>query len=55
MKLIYLLFITILCQSSFGQFAIISDKDGYSNVRSSAEAGKNITDTLYNGQLVYCL
>lgn len=39
---------------SFGQFAIVSNKDGYANIRSSAEIGKNIVDTLRNGHFVYC-
>lgn len=35
------------------QFAIISDKDGYVNVRKEGKTGNNITDTLRNGHLVY--
>ena len=37
----------------FGQFAIIYDKDGFSNIRSSTEKGNNIIDKLENGHLVY--
>lgn len=44
----------ISCQTTFGQFAIISDKDGFVNVRSSAGISNNITDTLTNGQIVFC-
>jgi hypothetical protein len=39
---------------SLGQFALISDKDGYANIRTSAQPGSKITDTLHNGHLVYC-
>jgi len=42
-------------QVTFGQFAIIADKDGFTNVRKSGDIGKNIIDTLTNGQIVYCL
>lgn len=35
------------------QFAFISDKDGYVNVRKEGKTGNNITDTLHNGHLVY--
>jgi hypothetical protein len=37
-----------------GQFAIINDKDGNCNVRSTAESGNNITDKLENGHFVFC-
>jgi hypothetical protein len=37
------------------QFAVIQDKDGFVNVRKTASAGKNITDTLTNGKGVFCL
>ena len=36
-----------------GQFGIIVDNDGYCNVRSTAEIGENIIDTLNNGHLIY--
>jgi hypothetical protein len=39
---------------AFGQFAIIDDKDGFCNVRSSAEKGNNVIDRLENGYIVYC-
>jgi len=52
----YLLLLTLICvQATFGQFAIISDKDGFANVRKSNEIGNNIIDTLTNGQIVFCL
>lgn len=36
-------------------FAIITDKDGYTNVRSGAGKGNKISDTLHNNHLIYCL
>lgn len=44
----------MLCHTAFGQFAIIADKDGFANVRSSAAISKNIIDTLTNGRIIYC-
>ena len=55
MKTLILISLTLLSNLTFGQFAIISDKDGYSNIRSKAEAGNNINDTLNNGHFVFCL
>ncbi|MFN8437778.1 MAG: SH3 domain-containing protein [Cytophagales bacterium] len=45
----------ILCQTTFGQFGIISDKDGFVNIRNSPNISNNIIDTLTNGQIVFCL
>jgi hypothetical protein len=45
--------LALLTKVSFGQLAIISDKDGYSNVRPSAESGGKISDTLHNGHFVF--
>lgn len=45
----------ILCQSIFGQFGIIADRDGYVNVRNAPNISNNIIDTLTNGQVVFCL
>lgn len=45
----------ILCQTTFGQFGIIADKDGFVNVRNSPNISNNIIDTLANGQIVFCL
>lgn len=51
----YFIFCLILSPGFvFGQFAIIYDKDGTCNVRSSAGKANNIIDKLENGQLVYC-
>ena len=48
--LLIFLFNLNLC---FSQFAIISEHDGYVNVRSSAKIGNNISDKLSNGFIVY--
>jgi hypothetical protein len=45
----------ILYQTTFGQFGIITDKDGFVNVRNSPNISNNIIDTLNNGQIVFCL
>jgi len=57
MKKIILVTVLVLCSvSGFGQFAIVNDKDGYVNVRSSPKIEKNnIIDTLHNGSIVYVL
>lgn len=47
---ILLLFSFSFC---YPQFAIITDPDGYVNVRSSAKTGNNISDKLKNGFIVY--
>jgi hypothetical protein len=39
---------------SFGQFAIISDKDGSVNVREDGNPSSKIIDSLQNGYLIYC-
>lgn len=44
------LFTLNLC---FSQFAIISDHDGYVNVRSSPKIANNVSDKLNNGFIVY--
>jgi hypothetical protein len=45
----------ILCQTTFAQFGVIADKDGFVNVRNSPTISDNIIDTLTNGQIVFCL
>ena len=54
MKTFLTIFIVSLANCVFGQFAIISDKDGFCNVRSSPESGNNIIDSLKNGHFIYC-
>jgi hypothetical protein len=53
MKIVIQVFLTLLSSFSFGQLAIILDKDGYSNVRTNAESGGKISDTLHNGHFVF--
>jgi hypothetical protein len=55
MKIFYPLLACIIFQTSFGQFAIVDDKDGYVNIRSSPEVADNIKDTLQNGHIVFCI
>lgn len=43
----------IVFQCGFAQFAIISDKDGFVNVRTSAKVGNNVFDKLKNGFIIY--
>ena len=47
------IFTLIMSQAIFGQFAIISDKDGFVNVRNSANIGNNISEKLENGFVIY--
>jgi hypothetical protein len=53
-KILFLVLISI-SKYSFGQFAIISDRDGYINVRKGASKDNAIVDKLKNGHLIYCL
>lgn len=39
---------------SFGQFAITSDKDGYTYIREKGAIDSKIIDSLKNGHLIYC-
>jgi len=41
-------------QTEIGQFAVVSDKDGYVNIRRFPEIQGQIIDTLHNRQIVYC-
>src|SRR5215831_13254846 len=50
-----LLIFPFLISVAYGQFAYISDKDGYVNVRKGAANTERILDTLRNGHLIYCL
>lgn len=54
MKTLLTILICIIYKTTLGQFAIIADKDGFVNVRKSAEISNNIIDTLTNGQVVFC-
>jgi hypothetical protein len=51
----FLTFILLLWFSfSFGQFAIVNDKDSLLNVREDGEPSSKVIDKLPNGQLIYC-
>jgi hypothetical protein len=54
MKTFLTIFIVSLANCVFGQFAIISNKDGFCNVRSSPGIGANIIDSLKRGHFIYC-
>jgi hypothetical protein len=54
MKIWIAFFLIFYSSAASAQFAIIRDKDGYCNIRSSPEIGNNIVDKLKNGYLVYC-
>lgn len=54
MKIVLLFLSVFTITLSFGQFAVVSDRDGYVNVRSSSKTSGRITDTLKNGHLIYC-
>ncbi|MBX2920678.1 MAG: hypothetical protein KF746_00700 [Chitinophagaceae bacterium] len=54
MKYALIFFIILLSLSTYAQFAIIADQDGYVNVRTGKETGSKITDTLKNGHLIFC-
>jgi hypothetical protein len=55
MKAMTTILLTILSNVAIAQFAVIDDKDGYSNIRRAPELGNNIQDKLENGHLVYCM
>ena len=55
MKIYLTILIIVSNLSLYGQFGIISDKDGSVNVRNSPSISKNIIDTLENGEIVFCL
>src|SRR5215218_6309995 len=54
MKVLSTFILIFLSSFTFAQFAIVQDKDGYSNIRKEADIASNITDTLHNGRFVYC-
>ena len=51
----FLTFLFLLCFSnSFGQFAIVNDKDSLLNIREDGQPGSKVVDKLPNGHLLYC-
>ncbi|OYU96585.1 MAG: hypothetical protein CFE21_09385 [Bacteroidetes bacterium B1(2017)] len=55
MKTLLSILACFLCQTTFAQFGIIADQDGYVNVRKSPTSSAAIIDTLGNGQIVFCI
>ena len=49
------LLLLLICSNSFGQFAIVNDKDSYLNIRENGLQTSKVIDKLQNGHLVYCL
>jgi hypothetical protein len=50
----YILILLLICTVKlYGQFAIITDKDGFVNVRQKGQANSTIIDSLPNGHLVF--
>lgn len=48
------LLLLLICSNSFGQFAIVNDKDSYLNIREDGLQTSKVIDKLQNGHLVYC-
>lgn len=40
--------------NAFGQFAVVSDADGFLNVRADGQQNSKVIDKLENGHLIYC-
>lgn len=55
MKGLLIIFSCIWVQTTFAQFGMIADKDGYVNIRKSPSISNNIIGTLANDQIVYSL
>ena len=51
---LYILAFIILSSPTYGQVAIVRDKDGYCNIRYNANATSKVVDTLSNDKIVYC-
>ncbi|GEP97619.1 SH3 domain-containing protein [Chitinophaga cymbidii] len=54
MKYPLTVFLLICFLHSFGQFAIVSDADGFLNVRADGQQNSKVIDKLENGHLIYC-
>lgn len=53
MKETFYFFLILSSNLCFSQFAIVHDADGYVNVRNTPKTGKNISEKLDNGFVVY--
>lgn len=54
MNLLLTLTLLICFSYSFGQFAIVNDKDSFLNVREDGHQSSKVVDKLPNGHLIYC-
>lgn len=54
MKQLLTLTLLFCFSSSFGQFAIVNDKDSFLNVREDGHQSSKVVDKLPNGNLIYC-
>lgn len=54
MKQFLTLIFLFWCLFSFGQFAIVNDKDSLLNVREDGQPSSKVVDKLQNGHLLYC-
>jgi hypothetical protein len=50
---LFILILLLPTHFAFGQFFIVADKDGYVNVRSTADSKSRVVDTLNNGHFIY--
>ena len=53
MKRLIIIALLFIAGVTSAQFAVIQDKDGYVNIRSSASLSNNVKDTLNNGRLIF--
>lgn len=54
MRQILTLILLIYFSNSFGQFAIVTDKDNFVNVREDGIQNSKVIEKLQNGHLIYC-
>jgi hypothetical protein len=52
-KWFFLFFGLSFFRHSFGQYAILKDKDGFVNVREKGDVRSNIKDTLHNDKIIF--
>lgn len=55
MKTLLTVLACLFLQSTSAQFAIVSDTEGFVNVRNAPSNSGSVVDTLSDGQIVYCL
>lgn len=51
---LYILAFIILTKTTFGQVAIVRDKDGFCNIRNAANSASKVIDKLSNNKIIYC-